>query len=212
MDRQDITDTLIAEQGTLFSEEIGANIARDTPQELFHWLEGACLLAGRINMELAIEAAIALRDAKLHKIEEILAIDFWDMVKVLRDNGYKRYDTVTTDYLRETAEMVRADYGDDIRGMRGDTAGATLANVKKAKGVGDVGAAIFAREVQLVWDELYPMADGPALGAAERLGLPTEAQALVDLAGSRERFVRLMAALTRTALREAPEAVEDAAG
>ncbi|MEM8578708.1 MAG: hypothetical protein AAGF60_12725 [Pseudomonadota bacterium] len=168
-------------------------------------------MSARINTSLAIEAGQALRDAKLHKIDEILAIDKWDMVAVLRENGYKRYDTVTTGYIKDTAQMVRDTYGDDIRGMRADTANAVLENLKACKGLGDVGAEIFAREVQLVWDVFYPRANGPALDAAKDFGLPTDAEELAKAAGSRERFVRLMAALTRVALNGASDAVKDAA-
>ncbi|QPH53047.1 hypothetical protein [Pontivivens ytuae] len=211
MSHKDIVNALIDSQGTLFSEEMGANIARDTPQELFHWLEGAILLSARIATAQAIEAAQALRAEKLHKIDEILAIDKWDMVAVLRHNGYKRYDTVTTEYIKDAAQMVRDRYDDDLRGMKSDDPDEVIARIKEVKGIGDVGADIFAREVQLVWDVFYPRADGPALDAAKDLGLPTDPQELAALAGSRERFVRLMAALTRAALDGPSEQVWDAA-
>ena len=50
--------------------------------------------------------------------------------------------------------------------------------LEEFKGIGDVGADIFMREVQLVWDELYPFADRRGLSAAARLGLGDSAQAL----------------------------------
>jgi hypothetical protein len=37
------------------------------------------------------------------------------------------------------------------------------------KGIGDAGADIFCREVQIVWDELYPFADRKALATASKL-------------------------------------------
>ena len=40
------------------------------------------------------------------------------------------------------------------------------------EGVGDVGADIFLREVQVAWTEVAPFADERALGAARDLGLP----------------------------------------
>lgn len=200
MGRKDIAARLIEDGGTLFSEEMGANIARDTPQELFHWLVGTILLAARIDARHAIEAAQALRERDLHKIDVILKTDKWDLVAVLRNNGYRRYDTVTEGYIRSAAELVDGRYGGDLRRMRDGDPGAVLERIKDVKGIGKVGAGIFAREAQLVWDVFYPRADGPAVDAADHFGLPTDADDLAALAGSRERFVRLLAALTRAEL------------
>lgn len=210
-DATEIVETLIDEQGTLYSEAMGAEIARDTPVELFHWLVGTTLLSARINASQAVTAARALRDHDLHTVGGLLDVAEGRLIEVLRENGYRRYDTTTAGYLRETAQMVRDDYGGDLREMRAADADTVLERIKAAKGVGDVGADIFAREVQLVWDVFYPRADGPAMEAARQLGLPTEAGDLADLAGDRTRFVRLMAALTRADLDGPAEAVDDVA-
>ena len=197
MSRQEIVDALIEHQGQLYSEAIGANIARDTPQELFHWLIGALMLAARIDSGLAVAAAAKLREAGLHKIDAILDADDARLIEVLTDGGYARYREVTTGYLKETAAWARDSFDGDLRVLRdrAEDADALLEALQGAKGLGPVGAAIFAREAQLVWDIFHPRADGPALDAARDLGLPDDAEALLKLAGGRERFVRLMAAL-----------------
>jgi hypothetical protein len=198
----DLIDALIAEHGTLYSEAMGADIARDTPQELFHWLVGAILLSARISSGLAVQAGAALRKAGLHKIDGILGAERDALVRVLNRNGYARYDESTADYLRDTARWARETWGGDLRRLRdesGDAAGVRKA-LTGAKGLGPMGARIFAREAQLVWDVVYPELDGPALEQARRYGLPDDAVDLAELAGGRERFVRLCAALTAVAL------------
>lgn len=212
MAQKDIVKALIDEQGQLYSEEIGADVSRDTPQEMFHWLLASIMLSTRISADLAVRGCAALREEGLHKVDAILDADRKRLVKVLNENGYARYDESTADYIRDTAAMVKEQYGGDIRKMRGEGADETLKSLQKAKGIGKTGAGIFAREAQLVWDELFPRADGPALDAAGDLGLPKDAGKLKDLAGSRERFVRLMAALTRVSLDGPAEAVKKAAG
>ncbi len=213
MAQKDIAKALIAHQGQLYSEEMGATIARDTPQELFHWLIGAIMLSARISSGNAVRGCKALRENDFHKIDVILERDYWDLVKVLNENGYARYDEFTARYLRDTAEWARDAWDGDLRKLRDASDGAddVLKKLQGAKGMGATGADIFAREVQLVWDVFYPRADGPALDAAGDLGLPTRAAVLSDLAGSRERFVRLMAALTRAALDGPADAVKEAA-
>ncbi|MFW5655906.1 MAG: hypothetical protein ACOCTP_00395 [Roseicyclus sp.] len=200
--RDDIIDALIEESGTLWSEEIGANIARDTPQELFHWLIGAIMLSARIGSGLAVQGAAALRAAGLHKIDGIRGAAWEDIVRVLNENGYARYDESTARYLQDVAVWAEETCGGDLRRLRDDAkdAGAILKALQGAKGLGPVGADIFAREAQLVWDALYPRMGGPAEDSARKLGLPDDAETLAEAAGSRERFVRLVAALTRVAL------------
>ena len=212
MSRKDVVTALIEHQGQLYSEAIGANIARDTPQELFHWLIGALMLAARIDSGLAVDAAAKLREAGLHKIDAILDADDDRLIEVLTEGGYTRYREVTTGYLKETAAWARDRFDGDLRVLRDEAgdADAVLQALQGAKGLGPTGAAIFAREAQLVWDIFYPRADGPALDAARDLDLPTGAEALQDLAGGRERFVRLMAALTRAALDGPAEAARTA--
>jgi hypothetical protein len=203
MTRQDdIIDALIEESGTLYSEEIGANIARDTPQELFHWLIAAIMLSSRISSGNAVEGAAALRAAGLHKIDAIKAASWEEIVRVLNENGYARYDESTARYLQDTADWAEESCGGDLRRLR-DEAGdgdAVLEALQGAKGLGPTGADIFAREVQLVWDAVHPRMGGPAEKQAQELGLPDDAGQLAEAAGSRERFVRLVAALTRVAL------------
>ena len=209
MSRKDVADALIERQGLLYSEEMGANIARDTPQELFHWLVGAILLSARIDAALAVASARALREAGLHKIDAILAAPDAHLIEALTEGGYTRYREVTTGYLKATAGWARDACDGDLRRLRDEAgdADAILEALQGAKGLGPMGAAIFAREAQLVWDALFPRADGPALDAAKELGLPRDADELADLAGSRERFVRLMAALTRAAIDGPDDAV-----
>ncbi|MFO1153280.1 MAG: hypothetical protein U1E42_06395 [Rhodospirillales bacterium] len=67
------------------------------------------------------------------------------------------------------------------------------------KGIGEVGADIFLREVQLAWEEVFPFADRRSLRAAARLGLDASASALAALVEHAD-VPRLMAALVRVEL------------
>ncbi len=67
------------------------------------------------------------------------------------------------------------------------------------KGIGNLGADIFLREVQLVWDELYPFADRKTLETATKLGLPETPDGLAALVSQKD-FPHLVAALVRAGL------------
>lgn len=212
MAREDMVDTLVDSQGRLFSEEVGANIARDVPQQWFHWLLTAQLCSARIAADKALEASAALREAGLHKIDAILESRRDDRIRVLNQHGYARFDNVGADQIHAAAELVDETYDGDLRQLReagGDAAGISK-RLQEVKGIGATGAGIFCREAQLAWDELYPQSDKLCLKAAEEFGLPSDAEALARLAGSRERFVRLLAGLARAHLLGPSDEVEAA--
>ncbi|MEE4206319.1 MAG: hypothetical protein V2I39_08500 [Erythrobacter sp.] len=211
MSQQDIVDTLIEKQGTLFSESMGIDLSADSAEADFAWLVGSILLAKRISHSLAERAGKALNEAGLMSVEGICEADEKTLIHTLGENGYKRYRELATDYLKATARWVRDELGGDLRSLRSGDADAVLERLHGAKGIGDVGAEIFAREAQWNWDEFYPRLEGPAADKARELGLASEHGPLVSMAGSRERFIRLAAALSRAAVDETDEEVEDAA-
>lgn len=214
MSQDEIAEALIADQGELFSEQVGAAIARDVPQQWFHWLLTAQLCSARIGAKQALKAAAALKDAGLHKVKAILDSDRQARIRVLNRNGYARFDNVGADQMRAAAELVDRDYDGDLRNLRKAAGGARDAIAKRlqaVKGIGPAGAGIFCREAQIAWDELAPMADDLCLRQAEELGLPRDAARLADLAGSRERYVRLLAGLARAALDGPSDRVKAAA-
>ena len=214
MTQKDVVQTLIREQGELYSEAMGADIEKNTPQELFHWLLGAILLSARISAGNAAEAGKGLRNEGLYKIDDILATPRVKRIRILNRNGYARYDNLGADYIRAAAELVDEKYDGDLRKLREEAGGdedAARKLLKEIKGIGDAGADIFLREAQWPWEEFYPRLDGPAAKEANALGLPDDADRLAFLAGSRERHARLCAALTRAGLEGPADAVKQAA-
>ncbi|WP_040609919.1 hypothetical protein [Pseudooceanicola batsensis] len=214
MSCKEIAKALIDTQGQLFSDEVGANIARDVPQQWFHWLLTAQLCSARISGRKALQASAALRETGFHKIDAILDAGRGRLIRVLNENGYARFDNVGADQIRAAAELVRETYDDDLRNLN-ERAGGDPARVRKllqeVKGIGSTGADIFCREAQMVWTGLGPTADRLCLDQAGKLGLPEDAEKLEELAGERGRFVRLLAGLARAALDGESDAVAQAA-
>jgi len=212
MSQQDIVYALINEQGRLFSEDMGIDLSADDSAADFEWLVATILLSKRISHDLATRAGRALKDAGLMSVDAVLDADRDAMIDLLGDNGYKRYRKVATDYIRTSAAWVRDDLGGDLRTiMQGEgDADAVIERLHHAKGVGDVGAEIFAREAQLNWGVFYPRLEGSARDQAEKLGLTTGHGPLVAMAGSRARFVRLAAALSRAAIDDPADPVMEA--
>lgn len=71
--------------------------------------------------------------------------------------------------------------------------------LQEFNGIGEVGAEIFLREVQLIWTEVRPFAGRAAPAGARALGLPEDPARLAALAPADDP-TRLMAALVRVDL------------
>lgn len=208
-----IISALLEIHGQTFCDEMGIDLTRQTPSPLFRWLVASTLMSARINHSIALKAAQALSQAGWRTAEKMAQSTWEERTKSLNRSGYARYDESTSRMLGDTAQKMLALYDGDLRRLReaAERNPATEHRLLKGfKGIGDVGADIFFREMQAVWDELYPFADKKALSAAEKLGLPAKAGDLSKLV-PREDLPKLLCALVRTALDKRYDAVTEKA-
>jgi endonuclease III len=198
-DANRIVDALIDRHGRTYAEDAGIAL-RDTPSPLFRLLTLALLLSARIKAHIAVAAARALSDAGWTTARRMADSTWEDRVRALNRSGYARYDERTATMLGDTAELVLESYHGDLRELRERSErdpDAERRALQQFSGIGPVGAAIFSREAQLVWSEMYPFADERALRAAARLGLADDVEALRCIASTPEALTRLVAALVR---------------
>jgi len=190
---------LLERHGTTYAEEIGIRLGRGGPSPLFRLLCAALLLSARISADLAVAAARALADHGWTTPRKLADATWAQRTRVLNRSGYARYDERTSRMLEDAARHLLDAYGGDLRRLR-DAAGRDPARerelLKEFKGIGDVGADIFLREVQRVWPEARPFFDDRALKSARRLKLPDDPEKLARLA-PRGDTARLAAALVR---------------
>ncbi len=211
--REQITAALLKRHGRTYAADLGIDLGRGTPSPLFRWLCASILLSARIGAETALAATKALAERGWTAADKMAGATWEQRTRALNRAGYARYDESTSRMLGDTAEMLVEKYRGDLRGLRDAVARTpererTL--LKECKGLGEVGADIFCREAQIVWDELYPFADRRALEAAKRLGLEDDPGKLAKQV-PRKEFPRLVAALVRTSLAKDYEGVLEAA-
>ncbi len=212
--KTDVVAALLERHGRTFAEEIGIDLSRNTPSPLFRWLCASILFSARIGAKQAISAARALTDTGWTTAEKMAASSWEERTRVLNRSGYARYDESTSRMLGDVAVIMRDRYQGDLRRLReqaGEAPDEERRLLKDFKGIGDVGADIFMREVQVVWPELYPFSDKKAIAAAKRLGLADDAASLAQLV-DREDYPRLLAALVRTDLADDYDTILDATG
>jgi hypothetical protein len=211
--RERVIRALLDRYGRTYCDELGIAIERYTPWPLFQWLCASILFSARISAELARRAARALIEQGWTSPLRMAETSWAERTAVLNRAGYARYDERTSRMLGDTAELLLRQYNGDLRKLR-ERAGyeprVEHRLLKEFKGIGEVGADIFCREVQTVWDEVYPFADKKALAAAARLAVGNNATALAPLVERRD-FPRLLAALVRTGLAKDYEGIIETA-
>lgn len=197
--------TLLDAHGQSFADEAGINVARGTPVVLWQLLVESLLLSSRISARLAVRATRQVK-RELPTAQRIVDASAEQVHAVLERGDYLRTYR-TADLLQASARHCLDTYGGDLRRLRqaaeGDPARAAEL-LQEFPGIGEVGAEVFLREVQVAWTELAPYAGSRALARAEALGLPADAVRLAALVDDAD-VVRLMAALVRSGLEQAGE-------
>lgn len=200
--QEEIVKALLERHGRTYAAEANISLDRATPAPLFQLLTLSILLSARIRADAAVSAARGLFDAGLTTVDKMADASWEERTRILNQSGYARYDESTSRMLGETAGHARDEWAGDLRNLRQEAErdpGRERKLLKEFKGLGDVGVSIFFREVQGIWDELFPFADDRVLETAEALALPHSAEDLADLV-SRQDMPRLTAALVRTRL------------
>ena len=101
--------------------------------------------------------------------------------------------------MESTAELVLEKYDGDLENLRemaGRDAKEEMKLIKEFKGVGDTAVNIFCREVQLLWEELFPFADQRTLETLAHHGIIcNSAQEVADLVDNDRQAALLACAL-----------------
>jgi endonuclease III len=201
----DTVRRLLRDYGQTFAEELDIKLQPSSPSGLFRLLCAALLFSARISGALAVRAAQGLTNAGWTTPRKMAEATWEQRAKVLNRSGYARYDEKTSTMLEDTSRQLLQKYDGDLRDLR-SAAGSDPQRerelLKEFKGIGDVGVDIFFREAQTVWPELYPFVDKRAGRAAQKLGLPSEAETLAQLV-LRQQFAKFIAALVRVDLAKA---------
>jgi hypothetical protein len=165
---------LVHAVGGRFSTELGIRVTSGDSSELFKWLLAATLFGARISENLAKRTYREFARAKLVSPRTLLRRGWDGVVEVLDRGGYARYDFKTATKLLELSTALMDRYGGDLGKLHAGAADSVdLARKIKelAKGIGDVTANIFLRELRGVWHKAEPPLSEPALAAAVELRL-----------------------------------------
>ena len=144
---QRTVSALLEHAGTTYAQEAGITL-RDRPAPLYRLLVLSMLLSTRIKADIAVAAAAQLQRDGMGTPARMREASWQKRVAALGRAHYKRYDESTATALGEGAELLRSEYRDDPRRLRG-RAGHDPDRIRELltqfPRIGPVGAKIFCR-------------------------------------------------------------------
>lgn len=163
---------LVAQQGGRFSAELGIQAWAGTQAEVFKWFLASVLFGARISASVATRTYRAFEAAGVLSPEAILRTGWDGLVDILDRGGYVRYDYKTATKLLGIMDDLVRHYGGDLNRLHAEATDAEdLAHRIQhlGKGIGEVTAGIFLREMRGVWDKAQPLPSDLAIAAARAL-------------------------------------------
>lgn len=192
---------IVATLGGRFSLELGIDVDRN-PDEIDRWALAATLLGGS-PASVAISAYRVLEQAGVRSFEDVRDRDREELVCLLDEGGYVRYDDRTVSRLVALAEAIADRYAGRLATLGEKIVGPN--ELERALGAlpgwDPVTVGTFLRELRGVWPGAEVPLDRRAALAAHHIALPSDLHGLSSLAAvAHLDFRDLEAGLARLAL------------
>ncbi|MPZ50223.1 MAG: hypothetical protein GEU75_13160 [Dehalococcoidia bacterium] len=197
--RRDDLARLLHEQGDLFSARLGIDLSRLDPDELFRWFLASLLYGARIAESVATHTYQAFLEHGLTTPQRIAAADFGELVQIMGEGGYARYDGITSRKVQGAAARLIEQYEGDLNMLHAaaqDTVDLET-RLQAFWGVGPITSDIFLRELRGLWPKATPGLGGLAQLAADHLGIDDPAAFWKKHAMAGYDYRHFEAALTR---------------
>lgn len=154
-----IVEELIHRFGQRYSKSLAIDVDSGKDEEIFKWMIASTLFGARISESIARRTYQWLAVESFLRPEVMMERGWNDLVDALDTGGYVRYDFKTADKLLELSKNLKEEYGSSLNSLYETSRGQDdlVERIKGlAKGIGDVTASIFLREMLSVWD-IEPM-------------------------------------------------------
>jgi endonuclease III len=176
----------------LYSEDLRIDLTE--PIGRSQWLFASILFGARIGEKIACRTYIAFQKTRIDTPDKILSAGWDELVRILDEGGYVRYDFSTATKLIDIMSSLKERYG-TLEGLYQQSSGThdLDTRLREFKGIGPVTAQIFLREMRGVWD-INPEISDKAQKMAEWLGIDLD-----EFSG--ERLSRVETALIKLYLR-----------
>jgi 3-methyladenine DNA glycosylase/8-oxoguanine DNA glycosylase len=166
---------------------------------LFRWFLASMLFGARIAESVAERTYQAFIEHGLSTPQRIVAADFVELLQVMAEGGYVRYDNVTSRKVQAASAKLLQDYDGDLNLLHAAASDSRdlEARLVAFKGIGPTTAGIFLRELRGLWPKADPPVSELAELAASHLGIKDPPEYWRRRAAPGYDYRHLEAALTR---------------
>jgi len=177
MEKVKLINLLIQKFGTTYSEMLGINLKSSKSTEIFKWFLASVLFGARISESIAIKTYKKFEERGVLSPDKIIDTGWDDLVIILDEGGYVRYDFKTATKLLEVSGNLLKNYEGNLNTLHSKAKDARDLEKKLmslGKGVGQVTVAIFLRELRGIWKRADPLPATLTVEAARNLGFTKE--------------------------------------
>jgi hypothetical protein len=173
---------VVAALGGRYSSRLGIDVDAGEA-EVERWFLAATLFGTRISAGVAERTFGVLDGAGLHRVAQARHLPWDDLVALLDEGGYARYDFRTATRLQDLAGVIGERYSGQVAMI-----GRSVPDYQQLRlaldvlpGWGPVTIQLFLRELRGVWPGAEPPLDRRAAAAAGHLGLADPGASQHDL-------------------------------
>jgi len=157
-----------------FSTELGIDLTQGRSREIFKWFLASVLFGARISESIVKKTFREFASRAIVSPKAVLDTGWDSLVEILDRGGYVRYDFKTATKLLDLCRALTQGYQADLANLH--TAAADSKDLEQrikslAKGIGEVTAGIFLREMRGIWEKADPLPSDLVVMAAHRRGI-----------------------------------------
>jgi len=160
----------VAEYGQPYSEMLGIELKPKRKGEIVKWFLASILYSKPIRERSATRTYRVFAKNRVTTARRIVKAGWDELVRMLDEGGYTRYDFSTADKLIEVFNNLERRYGGDLlRLYEQSRDGKELESRLKGlgKGLGHTTISIFLRDMRHIWPKAYPRPT-PLVAAAQK--------------------------------------------
>jgi endonuclease III len=175
--KHEAVKALVESLGQRYSEELGISLLSGEDKEIFKWFLASILFGTPIRESSVIKTYKCFEKYNVLAPERILETGWDELVRILDEGGYTRYDFKTADKLLAVMRNLLENYEGSLTLL--DERASDCRDLEKrlkdlGKGIGDVTVNIFLRELRGILEKANPNPTNLVIVAAKNLGIIEE--------------------------------------
>jgi len=174
MNKHKFIQALLKKLGGKFSTALGISLKDSDSEEVFKWFLASILFGTRISEKIAVNTYKEFEKRKALSLDTILKTGWDGLVQILDGGGYVRYDFKTATKLLEIMQDLREEYNGNLNQLHKEAKDPKDLEKKLkclGKGIGEITANIFLRELREVWEKAEPYPSDLVVLACKKSGL-----------------------------------------